>query len=61
MQVDFELPPFCEDLELPSLCEGDYSENTYIVFIFLLHRKMGECVWFWCLIFLFLKEALNSS
>lgn len=51
MQVGFELPPFCEDLELPSLCEGDYSKNTQIVFIVLLHRKIGECVCFWCLFF----------
>lgn len=29
IKIGLKLPPFCEDLEFPSLCEGLYSKSTY--------------------------------
>lgn len=40
IKIDLDLPPFCEDIEFPSLCEGLYSKNMYILFLSLLHLKM---------------------
>lgn len=42
IKIDLDLPPFCEDVEFPSLCEGLYSKNMYILFLSLLHLKMRE-------------------
>lgn len=39
-KIDLDLPPFCEDVEFPSLCEGLYSKNMYMLFISLLHLKI---------------------
>lgn len=36
---DLELPPFYEDFEFPSLCEGLYSKNIRTLFLLLLHLK----------------------
>lgn len=42
IKIDLDLPPFCEDVEFPSLCEGLYSENMYILFLSLIHLKIRE-------------------
>lgn len=41
-KIDLDLPPFYEDVEFPSLCEGLYSKNTYILFLSLPHLKIRE-------------------
>lgn len=42
IKIDLDLPPFCEDVEFPSLCEGLYSKNMYILFLSLLHLEIRE-------------------
>lgn len=42
IKIDLDLPPFCEDVEFPSLCEGLYSKNVYILFLSLLQLKIRE-------------------
>lgn len=46
IKIDLDLPPFCEDVEFPSLCEGLYSKNMYILFLSRLHLKMREFLFF---------------
>lgn len=46
IKIDLDLPPFCEDVEFPSLCEGLNSKNMYILFLSLLHLKMREFFFF---------------